>query len=513
MAELLRMEKITRSFPGLIANDCIDAEVQEGEILALLGENGAGKTTLMNCLYGLLRPDSGTFYWKGEAVEINHIKDAVELGIGMVHQHFMLIPVMTVVENVSLGVPSTKGMLLDLDVVEERLGKICEEYGFEVDPSSVIMQLPVGVQQRVEILKALYRDIQLLILDEPTAVLTPAEVEGLFRILRRLAADGMSIILITHKLEEVMAVCDRVTILRDGKVIGTVDVEETSKKELAHMMVGRDVVFDVEKPELKQGEVMLSVEDLTVPGDRGIPALTGINFELHEGEILGIAGVDGNGQSELEDVICGLRYPSCGKINLSGMDVTGKKPAELMDMGLSHIASDRLDRGIAIDMSVEENLVGAYITRKPYSRRGILNHGAIRDYTSRCIREFNIQTIKPETKIGNLSGGNQQRAVLASALSNNPKVILAAQPTRGLDVGVTQQVYERLIEERNKGTAILLISTELQEIFRLSDRIAVLYRGACMGIVDTKDTTVHDIGMMMAGIDPASQREEMNRER
>jgi general nucleoside transport system ATP-binding protein len=500
MGELLRIENLTRTFTGVLANDNITIGVKKGEILALLGENGAGKTTLMNCVYGLLTPDSGRFIWKGNLVEITDSRTAVNLGIGMVHQHFMLVPVLSVVENVSLGLPSTRGLLLDLDIIEARLVNLSQEYGLDVSPRDLICHLPVGVQQRVEILKALYHDIELLILDEPTAVLTPKEVEGLFRVLRKLTSSGMSVILITHKLDEVMSISDRVTVLRDGKVIGTVPTAGTNAHELACMMVGREVVFDIEKPPEKMGKEILVAKNLGADCDRGLPALNGISFQLHKGEILGIAGVDGNGQSELEDVLCGLRKLKCGQILLDDKDVSKAFPAELIEMGVAHIASNRHDRGVALEMTIEENLISNHINSPPYSKKGVLNYRSIKQFSQSAIDQFQIQTPSEAVLIKNLSGGNQQRVVLASALGHNPKVLIAAHPTRGLDVGLTQQIYERLIWEREKGTAILLISTELQEIFRLSDRIAVMYRGEFMGVVEARTTNINTVGKMMAGI-------------
>lgn len=500
MGEMLRIENITKSFPGVLANDHISLDVREGEILALLGENGAGKTTLMNCLYGQLKPDAGQIFWRGQPVEISNSHAAVSLGIGMVHQHFMLVPALTVAENVSLGLSSTRGILLDLEYIENRLNTLSKQFSLEVDPHAIIWHLPVGAQQRVEILKALYRDIQLLILDEPTAVLTPKEVNDLFGVLRRLSSKGMSVILITHKLEEVMAISDRVTVLRDGRVVGAVKTSDTTPHELARMMVGREVVFDIHKPSLKQGKPVLEVQNVKAIGERGIFALNNISFNLHEGEILGIAGVDGNGQQELEEALCGLRRIQEGRIFLHGQEVSRYKPHQLHQFGLAHIPSDRLDRAVAVKMTIEENMIASHISKPPYSKRGILDLKAIRQFTQRSIRAFNIQTPSPRAAVTTLSGGNQQRVVLASALGHQPRALIAAQPTRGLDVGLTQQVYERLMKERSRGAAILLISTELQEIFRLSDRIAVMYRGEIMGIAPVEKTNVDQIGMMMAGV-------------
>ncbi|MCC6146426.1 MAG: ABC transporter ATP-binding protein [Anaerolineaceae bacterium] len=506
---MLRLDNITKSFPGVLANDRISLDVREGEILALLGENGAGKTTLMNCLYGQLKPDAGQIYWRGRPMEIPDSHAAVSLGIGMVHQHFMLVPVLSVVENVSLGLASTRGLLLDLEYIETRLNTLSREFGLEVNPRAVIWRLPVGAQQRVEILKALYREIQLLILDEPTAVLTPGEVNDLFAVLRRLSARGVSVILITHKLEEVMAISDRVTVLRDGRVVETVKTSDTTPHELAHLMVGREVIFDVHKPPLKQGKIALEVQNIKAVGERGALALNNISFSLHEGEILGFAGVDGNGQQELEEVLCGLRRIREGQVFLHGQEVSHYKPDQLHQLGLAHIPSDRLDRAVAVKLTVEENMVASHISKPPYSRRGILNPKAIRQFVQHSISTFNIQTPSPRAAVATLSGGNQQRVVLASALGHQPRVLIAAQPTRGLDVGLTQQVYERLVQERSRGAAILLISTELQEIFRLSDRIAVMYRGELMGIAPVEKTNVNQIGMMMAGVRLEQQEDSL----
>jgi general nucleoside transport system ATP-binding protein len=500
MGELLQIENLSKGFPGVLANDRISLSVEEGEILALLGENGAGKTTLMNCLYGLLQPDAGQIYWRGNPVKIPDSRSAVDLGIGMVHQHFMLIPVLSVLENVALGMPSSRGLLLDLDRIETRLVALSKEYGMDLDPRALVWQLPVGVQQRVEIMKALYRDIKLLILDEPTAVLTPHEVSDLFSVLKRLTARGLAVILITHKLEEVMAVSDRATVLRDGRVVGTVKTSETDAHQLAKMMVGREVVLELNKPAASPGAPALELKNLKAQGDRGRPALRDVSLTVHQGEILGIAGVDGNGQLELEEVLSGLRPLSGGTILLAGEDISSYSPAHRHKMGLAHIPSDRLDRGVATTLTVEENLVANVIAWPPYSKRGVLNFTQIHNFSRQAVAEFHIRSSSPRSTLVTLSGGNQQRVVLAAALSHNPKIIVAAQPKRGLDVGVTQQVYDRLLKERSKGTAILLISTELQEILALSDRIAVMYRGEIMGIVKASADALHDVGMMMAGL-------------
>jgi simple sugar transport system ATP-binding protein len=417
----------------------------------------------------------------------------------MVHQHFMLIPVLSVVENVALGLRSSRGLLLDLDRVEERLNALSAEFGLEIEPRSMVWQLPVGAQQRVEIVKALYRDTRLLILDEPTAVLTPAEVRDLIEVLHRLTQRGLGIIFISHKLEEVMLVSDRVVVLRDGRVVGSAETAQTTPRELAYMMVGREVVLDLPKSSTRPGPVALEVRNLSAIGDRGLPALRSLSFELRAGEILGVAGVDGNGQLELEEVICGLRPALEGEIRMFGQSINYYPPAERQRMGLAHIPSDRLDRGQAARLSIAENLVASHIEQVPYSRFGQLNLAAIQQFARRAITEFNIRALSSQTPINTLSGGNQQRVVLASALGHQPKVVIAAQPTRGLDVGVTQQVYERLLAERAKGTAILLVSTELEEILALSDRVAVMYRGELMGILPTVTADINMIGLMMAG--------------
>lgn len=500
MVELLRIENLSKEFPGVLANDRISFSINEGEILALLGENGAGKSTLMNCLYGMLQPDSGQLFWKGEPIKIGNSRAAVDLGIGMVHQHFMLIPVLSVVENIVLGLPPSRGPFLDLDRVETRLLALSKEYGMDIDPRALVWQLPVGIQQRVEIMKALYRNIKLLILDEPTAVLTPQEVSDLFAVLKRLTASGLAVIMITHKLEEVVAISDRATVLRDGRVIGTVRTRDTDAHQLAKMMVGREVVLELNKPAANPGEIALEVRNLQVSGDRGLPALRDVSFTISQGEILGIAGVDGNGQLELEEVLTGLRALTDGKILLQNEDITKFSPSHRHKLGLAHIPSDRLDRGIAQTLTVEENLVANSIAEAPYSNRGILNFGQIHGFIKHSISEYHIRSSSARASLSTLSGGNQQRVVLAAALSHNPKIIIAAQPTRGLDVGVTQQVYNRLLAERSKGTAILLISTELQEILALSDRVAVMYRGEIMGIVNTSPDMLQNIGLMMAGL-------------
>jgi simple sugar transport system ATP-binding protein len=496
---ILRLEDIRKTFPGVLANQNVNLEIEHGEIHALLGENGAGKTTLMNCVYGVYHPDGGNIYWKGKKVEIHTAHDAIALGIGMVHQHFKLVPPMTVAENVVLGLHSKREPLLDMKAVETEIKETAKKYGFDIDPKAEIWQLPVGVQQRVEILKALYRNAELLILDEPTAVLTPGEVDELLNVLKKLTDQGLSIILITHKLEEVMSASDRVTILRDGKVINTVKVAETNTRDLARMMVGREVFLNIEKPEIKTGEAILKVEKLSAIDSRGLPALKEVSFEIHRNEIFGIAGVDGNGQTELADVITGLRNATAGKVEVSGKEATNLTPIEIMNMRVAYVPPDRQHTGLVLDFSLVENLIGKSYFKMPFSKKGVFQKTAINNFAEKAILDFDVRTPGPELAAKMLSGGNQQKVVLARELSGNPDLLIASQPTRGLDVGATEYVRNQMVDARNKGTAVLLISTELEEILSLSDRIAVMYEGEIMGIVPGKGADIHQIGEMMAG--------------
>ena len=510
MTELLRLENIRKTFPGVVANDNVDLVIQKGEIHALLGENGAGKSTLMNCVYGVYRPDSGKIIWKGEEVLIHQAKDAINLGIGMVHQHFMLVPPLSVAENVILGLPSPKEPLLDLVSVEEAIRKSGEKYHLKVDPKAKIWQLPVGVQQRVEILKALYREAELLILDEPTAVLTPGEVEDLFKILKALVDDGLSIIFITHKLEEVMAACDRVTVLRDGEVVNTVDIADTDQTDLAKMMVGREVFLKMDKPDLEPGEVVLSVESLSAKDDRDLPAVENVSFEVRRNEILGIAGVDGNGQTELAQVITGLRQATGGKFLVLGKEATHCEPRDIIKMNVSYIPPDRQHTGLLMDFSITENLIGKRYCDEPFSRRGVFQKKSIEDFADQSIDDFDVRTPGPEVAVKLLSGGNQQKVILAREVSSKPDLLVAAQPARGLDIGATEYVHTQMVEARNEGAAILLISTELEEVLSLSDRIAVMYDGEIMGIVPGKGADIHQIGQMMAGVLRLNKKTEAN---
>jgi general nucleoside transport system ATP-binding protein len=501
MAEpLLHLVKIRKTFPGVLANDNVNLEIECGEIHALLGENGAGKSTLMNCIFGLYHPDSGKIIWKGREVEINQTRDAIDLGIGMVHQHFKLIPPLTIAENVVLGLPSKHEPFLDIKTVEKDVQSTAKKYGFDIDPKAKIWQLPVGTQQRVEILKALYRNAELLILDEPTAVLTPNEVVELFSVLKNLTKQGLSIIFITHKLDEVMAICDRVTVLRDGMVVDTVNKADTNPKELARMMVGREIFLNLEKPELKPGEVILCLDNVSALDSRDLPALKNVSFEIRRNEIFGIAGVDGNGQTELADVVAGLRKATAGKVEVLGNNSTNQPVLDVINMGVAYIPPDRQHTGLQLEFSLIENLIAKSYHRMPISKRGVFQQSNIISYADKAIRDYDIRTPGPELKAKLLSGGNQQKLVLARELSGKPDLVIASQPTRGLDIGATEYVHNRMIEARNNGTAILLISTELEEILSLSDRIAVMFEGEIMGIIPGKGADIHQIGEMMAGV-------------
>ncbi|HLE30843.1 MAG TPA: ABC transporter ATP-binding protein [Anaerolineales bacterium] len=500
MAPFLRVEEITKTFPGVVANDRVTLEVSAREIHALLGENGAGKTTLVNILYGLHRPDSGRILLRGQEVHLHSSRHAIALGVGMVHQHFMLIPPLTVAENIVLGMRSPREPLLDLGPASREITRLSQAYGLEVDPSALVWQLSVGMQQRVEIIKALYRKADLLILDEPTAVLTPQEIHELFNILRRLKSEGHAVIFISHKLDEVMEISDRVTVLRDGRVVSTVETARTDKAALARMMVGRDVLFRLDKPPVTPGEPVLRVQRLRVMNDRGQSAIQDVSFDVHRNEVLGVAGVDGNGQRELVEAVAGLRPAAGGQIHINGQTALYGYPADQGHaFNVAHIPEDRQKVGLVLDFSVGENLVARLFTRLPFARYGFLFLDAIRRNAERLIKEFDIRVPHPDVKARALSGGNQQKVILARELSREPDLILAAQPTRGLDVGATEFVERRMLEQRARGAAILYVSTELEEILSLSDRIAVLHRGEIMGIVRPGEVTEEALGLMMAG--------------
>ena len=495
----MEMRGIVKRFPGVLANDHVDFDVQAGEIHALLGENGAGKSTLMKILYGMYQADEGQILVNGNPIQLTSPADAIRRGIGMIHQHFMLVPSLTVAENVALGLPSSRGPLLDLDRVAMRIRELAAVYGLQVDPEARVWQLSVGEQQRVEILKALYRGADVLILDEPTAVLTPQEVEELFATLRQMAQEGHALIFITHKLREVFAISDRVTVLRNGRVVGRVATEETSRSELARMMVGREVIERWEKPPVEPGPVVLEVEDLHCLSDREVPALRGVSLQVHAGEILGIAGVSGNGQRELAEVIVGLRPATRGRVRLAGKDVTNRSPDHLIAAGLAFIPEERLSMGVIQEFTVAENAILETHTSPELSHGPFLDLQAIRQHTARLVREYDVRTPSLEIPVKNLSGGNIQKLILARELSRKPRVLVAAQPTRGVDIGATEYIHRRLIEQRGEGTAILLISEDLDEILALSDRIAVMYEGEIVGVVPAEEADAEELGLMMAG--------------
>jgi general nucleoside transport system ATP-binding protein len=490
---------IVKRFPGVVANDHIDFVVHAGEIHALLGENGAGKTTLMRILYGLHAPDEGEIRINGQRVEIQSPADSIQHGIGMVHQHFMLVPTLSVAANVALGLPSTRGALLDLDVVAERIGQLSEAYGLQVDPNAPVWQLAVGEQQRVEILKALYRGADLLILDEPTAVLTPQEVDQLFATLRRMAAEGHAIIFISHKLHEVLSISDRITVLRQGRVVKSVSTSETDRPQLARWMVGREVLLRTERNPVEIGQPRLVVQDLHARSDNQLMAVRGVSLEVRAGEILGIAGVSGNGQRQLAETIAGLRKPETGTVLLDGQPITGWKPDQIIARGLAYIPEERMRDGVIKELSVEENLMLEDHGRRPYARSIMMNFRAIEGHCHELIADFDIKTPSITTPLRNLSGGNIQKLILARELSRQPSVLIAAQPTRGVDIGSTEYIHQRLIAQRQQGTATLLISEDLDEIRNLSDRIAVIYEGRIMGVLPTQEASVEELGMMMAG--------------
>jgi len=498
----LEMHGITKRFPGVLANDRVDFDVCSNEVHALLGENGAGKSTLMKILYGLYHQDEGEILLNGQPVTIASPTDAINLGIGMIHQHFMLVQSMTVAENVALGLPSSRGPLTDLDRVSKRIVELADIYGLRMDPGAYIWQLSVGQQQRVEIIKALYRGAALLILDEPTAVLTPQEVDELFVIMNQMVKDGHALIFISHKLHEVVEISNRVTVLRDGRKIGTRPTSEITKQILANWMVGREIGFTPDRGNVERGECRLQLAEVSCGSDRGTPGLRGVSLEVCAGEILGIAGVSGNGQRELAETITGLRKITGGHVILEGQDVTGFAPGDLTERMLSYIPEERMRDGMIKNFTVAENMILREHHKQPFSRSGFLNLRDISSHTDELITRFHVKTPSRDTLAKNLSGGNIQKMVLAREISRNPRAIIAAQPTRGLDIGATEYVREQLLEQRRRGVAIMLISEDLDEILALSDRIAVLYEGQIMDIVPREKATPEKLGLLMAGVHP-----------
>ena len=501
MTPAIELRGITKAFPGVVANDHIDFSAEKAEIHGLLGENGAGKTVLMSILYGLYRPDEGKILVDGEEVEMDSPATAMRRGIGMVHQHFMLVPSLTVSENIILGREPTKnGVLLDKQKMLKEVEDCCEIYKLDVDLESPVYTLSVGVQQRVEILKALYRGADVLVLDEPTAVLTPQEVEELFNAVRALKGEGKTVIFISHKLKEVLAICDRITVLKGGRVVGTVKASETDLGELAEMMVGRKVVTTFEKKQIEAREAVLRVVGLKALDDRGLSTLRGVGFEVRSSEILGVAGVEGNGQTELVEVLMGLRRATEGKVILDNIEITKATPEERIRSGVSHIPEDRHKRGLVPDFSVMENLILGSHKEPAFTKWGFsLDFNKASRFSKGLVGDYSIQTPSVETPVRHLSGGTQQRVIVAREFSRRPKLIIAAQPTRGLDVGATEYVRGKLVEMRDNGSAVLLVSADLDEIRALSDRITVMYEGEIVAIKDPKTTSEQELGLLMAG--------------
>ncbi|MBP1153904.1 MULTISPECIES: ABC transporter ATP-binding protein [unclassified Paenibacillus] len=495
----VEMRGITKRFPGIVANDDISLTLRQGEILALLGENGAGKSTLMNILFGLYQPDEGNIAVNGERVTIANPKTAIRLGLGMVHQHFKLVQPFTVTENIILGLEPRQRLRIHYREAEQEVARLSERYGFRVDPRARVQDISVGMQQRVEIVKTLYRGADILIFDEPTAVLTPQEIQELMDIMRRLVAENKSIILITHKLKEIMTIADRVTVIRRGKVMDTLTVKETNPDELAAKMVGRQVSFRPDKKPSAPGAPVLSVQNVTATGSNGLPVLSGLSLEVRTGEILGLAGVDGNGQSELIEALSGLRTVDSGRILLHGSNIANKSPRQISESGVAHIPEDRHKRGLVLDFSMSENMVLKTYYTSAYNRGGFLDYGAIDKQAQRLIAEFDVRTPDTHTPARALSGGNQQKAIIAREVDQDPELLIAAQPTRGLDVGAIEFIHKRLLEQRDQGKAVLLISLELDEILALSDRIAVIYEGRIVGEVDPEETSDRELGLMMSG--------------
>ncbi len=500
MAPAIEMTGIRKEFPGVVANDNVNFSVEHGEIHALVGENGAGKTTLMNVLYGLYHPEAGTIKINGQVVHIHKNSDAIDLGIGMVHQSFKLVPSFTVAENITLGAEPRKFLFTDREAVRKNVLEISKRFGLEVDPDVRISDLPVGVQQRVEILKALYRSADILILDEPTAVLTPQETDELFGVIRSLVAKGKTVIFITHKFREVMQVSNRVTVMRDGKVVATKETRDTNPAELARMMVGREVLLRVDKEKANPKEPVLQIEHLKALDNRFLPAVRDVSLEVHAGEILGIAGVEGNGQRELVESIVGLRPAVGGKIHMKGKEITHLSVRERRESGISCVPEDRYVRGVALSATVEDNLIVGNYYKPPMSSGQLLNLDRIKQFARDMVKKFDVRTPSEDVPAFTLSGGNLQKVVLAREISAEPDLLIVAQPTRGLDVGSIEFVHRRIVEARDRGAAVLLVSAELEEVMSLSDRISVLFEGRIVGTVNADQASEEGLGLWMAGV-------------
>lgn len=496
---VIEMRDITKVFGGFIANDKINLHLRKGEIHALLGENGAGKSTLMNMLAGLLEPTSGEIAVNGQVVNLDSPSKAASLGIGMVHQHFMLVEAFTVAENIILGSELTKNGVLDIAGASKEIKALSECYGLAVDPSAKVADISVGAQQRVEILKTLYRGADILIFDEPTAVLTPSEIDELMAIMKNLVKEGKSIILITHKLDEIRAVSDRVTVIRRGKSIETVEIAGATNADLAEMMVGRSVSFKTEKQASKPKEVVLSIKDLVVNENRGVPAVKNLSLDVRAGEIVGIAGIDGNGQSELIQAITGLRKVESGSIELKGDSIVGLHPRQITELSVGHVPEDRHRDGLILEMMISENIALQTYYKEPHSKNGILNYSNITSYAKKLMEEFDVRAASELVPAAALSGGNQQKAIIAREIDRDPDLLIVSQPTRGLDVGAIEYIHKRLIEERDNGKAVLVVSFELDEILNVSDRIAVIHDGKIQGIVSPETTNKQGLGVLMAG--------------
>lgn len=496
---VIEMRDITKVFGGFVANDKINLHLRKGEIHALLGENGAGKSTLMNMLAGLLEPTSGEIAVNGQVVNLDSPSKAASLGIGMVHQHFMLIEAFTVAENIILGSELTKNGVLDIAGASKEIKALSERYGLAVDPSAKVADISVGAQQRVEILKTLYRGADILIFDEPTAVLTPSEIDELMAIMKNLVKEGKSIILITHKLDEIRAVSDRVTVIRRGKSIETVEIAGATNADLAEMMVGRSVSFKTEKQASKPKEVVLSIKDLVVNENRGVPAVKNLSLDVRAGEIVGIAGIDGNGQSELIQAITGLRKVESGSIELKGDSIVGLHPRQITELSVGHVPEDRHRDGLILEMMISENIALQTYYKEPHSKNGILNYSNITSYAKKLMEEFDVRAASELVPAAALSGGNQQKAIIAREIDRDPDLLIVSQPTRGLDVGAIEYIHKRLIEERDNGKAVLVVSFELDEILNVSDRIAVIHDGKIQGIVSPETTNKQGLGVLMAG--------------
>lgn len=509
MEYVVEMLNIRKEFPGIVANDNITLRLKKGEIHALLGENGAGKSTLMSVLFGMYQPEVGIIKVRGKEVKISNPNVANDLGIGMVHQHFKLVENFTVTENIILGCEPRKGLVVDVKTAAKKIEELSNKYELKVDPYAKIEDITVGMQQRVEILKMLYRDAEVLILDEPTAVLTPQEIEELMKIMKNLIKEGKSIIIITHKLKEIKAVADYCTVIRRGKYIGSVEVKSTSQEKMAEMMVGRPVNFKVDKEEKKPGDVVLKLEDLSVMNNKKVLGVKNFSLEVKAGEILGLAGVEGNGQSELIEAITGMRQVKSGKVYFKNEDITNMSIRKRINSGIAHIPEDRQKRGLVLDYTLENNMVLEIYDREPFSKHGLLNKDAIHNYAEKIIKEFDVRSGEGgKSPARTMSGGNQQKAIIGREVELQPELLIAVQPTRGLDVGSIEYIHKRLVEQRDQGKAVLLVSLELSEVMNLSDRIAIINNGELIGIVNASETNENEIGLMMAGVQKGGESHE-----